>query len=89
MENEISKIKIWLPFSEILRNFEYRAQIPKMVKEKESVDTVNLQDDPTIMFGPRVENADDEEDVPLFYFSLRIHDMYLHNTMLDSGASHN
>ena len=51
--------------------------------------TVNLQDDkPTILFGPRVENQD-EDEVPPFYISLRIHNMFLHNTMLDSRASHN
>ena len=52
-------------------------------------DIVNLQDDkPTILFGPRVENQG-EDEVPPFYISLRIHNMFLHNTMLDSGASHN
>ena len=29
------------------------------------------------------------EDVPSFYISLRIHDMFLHNVMFDSSASHN
>jgi hypothetical protein len=29
------------------------------------------------------------EDVPPFYVSLKIHDLTLHNAMLDSGASHN
>ena len=52
-------------------------------------DTMNLEDDnPTILFGPRVENQDKDE-VPPFYINLRIHNMFLHNTMLDSGASHN
>ena len=51
--------------------------------------TVNLQDDkPTIRFGPRVENQD-EDEVPRFYISLRIHNMFLHSTMLDFGTSHN
>ena len=52
-------------------------------------DTVNLHDDkPTIIFGTRVENQD-EDEVPPFYISLRIHNMFLCNTMLDSRASHN
>ena len=52
-------------------------------------DTMNLQDDkPTIMFGHRVENKD-EDEVPPFYINLIIHNMFLHNTMLDSWASHN
>ena len=52
-------------------------------------DTLELRDDaPTIFLGPRIEDMD-EEDVPPFYVSLYIHDMILHNAMLDSGASHN
>ena len=58
-----------------------------------SFDILNLQDDyPMILFGPRVENkGHDKEDgdVPPFYISLNIHEMILHNVMLDSGASHN
>jgi hypothetical protein len=41
------------------------------------------------MFGPRVEETSDEECIPPFYASLKIHDLNLHNAMLDSGASHN
>lgn len=59
-----------------------------MLKFEDSSNTVNLQDDkPTIMFGPRVENS--QEDVPPFYISLRIHNLFLHNDMLHSGASLN
>ena len=96
LENEISKIKISLPFNEILRNFEYGAQLIKMLKIEEvsissnmqnlsNSDTVNLQDDkPSILFGPIVESQD-EDEVPPFYIRLRIHNMFLHNTMLDYG----
>jgi hypothetical protein len=60
-----------------------------MLKFEDSLDTVNLQDDkPTIIFVPRVESLE-EDDVPPFYISLRIHNLFLHNAMLDSGASHN
>jgi len=31
----------------------------------------------------------DIEEVPPFYINLKIHDMTLHNAMLDSGTSHN
>ena len=52
-------------------------------------DILNQQEDhPTIFLGPRVEDEQNEE-VPPFYVSLNIHDMTLHNAMLDSGASHN
>ena len=50
---------------------------------------MNLQDDrPTILFGPHVDEPSDEY-IPLFYVSLSIHNVILHNTMLDLGASHN
>ena len=52
-------------------------------------DFVNIEDDnPTILFGPRVEPSD-EDEVPPFYVTLKIHDQNLHNAMIDTGASHN
>ena len=48
------------------------------------------EDNPTIILGSKIDNMDNEdEEVPPFYMSLNIHDMVLHNAMLDSGASHN
>jgi hypothetical protein len=53
-------------------------------------DTVNLTDDqPELMFGPEVDGRDDTGDVTPFYISLNIHNLILHNAMLDSGAYHN
>ena len=37
------------------------------------------------MFGPSSLKS---EDVPPFYISLTIHDMFLHNAMFDLGVSH-
>ena len=52
-------------------------------------DTISLQDDsPTILFSPRME-PNDEDEVPPFYVTLKIHEQNLHNSMIDSGASHN
>ena len=31
----------------------------------------------------------DDDEAPAFYLSLNVHDMIVHNAMLDSGASHN
>ena len=41
------------------------------------------------MFGPWAQAALKSKDVPPFYISLTIHDMFLHNVIFDSGASHN
>ena len=51
-------------------------------------DSLNLQEErPMVVFGPHVEEID--PSTPPFYVSLVIHDLLLHNCMLDSGASHN
>jgi hypothetical protein len=50
--------------------------------------SVNLQDEkPTVILGPLVEDRNDSS--PPLYTSLNIHDMVLHNCLMDSGASHN
>ena len=41
------------------------------------------------MFGPWAQASLRSEDVPPFYISLTIYDMFLHNAMFDSGASNN
>ena len=52
-------------------------------------DILEVNDDaPIIVFGSKIENGD-EDEVPPFYLSLNVHDMVVHNVMLDSGASHN
>lgn len=53
-------------------------------------DMVNIEDDqPELIFGPAIDDQSGDSDVPPFYLSLRIHQHILHNSMLDSGASHN
>jgi hypothetical protein len=47
-------------------------------------DTVNLADDrPELLFGPEVDGQTDNGIVAPFYISLNIHDLILHNAMLD------
>ena len=91
-KSEVAKIKISLPFDEICINEEYRNQLIKMLKLDDKFnfsDLVNLQDDnPTILFGPRMEPNDDNY-VPPFYVTFKAHDLNLHNSMFDFGASHN
>jgi hypothetical protein len=55
-ESEMAKIKIFVPFNELIKNRKYRNHIIKMLKTEHASDTLNVQDDhPTILFGPRVE----------------------------------
>jgi hypothetical protein len=89
-ENEMAKIKIYVPFNELIKKGEYRDHIIKMLNIGGTPDTLNVHGDhPAILFGPRVEEMGDTEGVPPFYVSLKVHDITLHNAMLDSGASHN
>jgi len=41
------------------------------------------------MFGPWAQASLKSKDIPPFYINLKIHDMFLHNAMFDSSASHN
>jgi hypothetical protein len=53
-------------------------------------DTINVTDDqPELLFRPKVDGKIDNTIVSHFYISLNIHDKILHNAMLDSSASQN
>jgi hypothetical protein len=57
---------------------------------EESPNTLKIQDDhPAILFGMLMEKSGDVDDVHPFYVSIKIHDMTLHNAMLDLVTSHN
>ena len=45
LQSEFSKIKIVVPFNEILSIPEYRRHLSKMIKSEETFDTLNLHDD--------------------------------------------
>ena len=90
LENEIYKIKISVPITELVTQNVYRGHILKALNIEDVHDTVNLSDDkPELLFGPNIEGKFQEGTTPPFYISLKIHDNILHNAMLDSVASHN
>ena len=90
LESEIARIKISVPLSELATQDVYKGQILKALNLSENDDSVNLNDDqPALLFGPKIEGKFHEGVVPPFYISLNIHDNILHNAMHDSGASHN
>jgi hypothetical protein len=90
-ENEIHKIKIHVPFLELIKNKEFKKYLSKMLQPESSpnaIDSINMQDEKKIVIlGPLIEDRDDSS--PPFYTSLNIHDKVLHNCLMDSGASHN
>jgi len=62
----------------------------KALKVGEGTNTINLVDDkPELLFGLEVEGKPQDGNVPPFYVSLNILDKILHNSTLNSGASHN
>jgi hypothetical protein len=96
-------VKIPIPLSELMSKYAYRSQVIKALSIEPDIsmkaltigsmnhsNTVNLTDDQLeLMFGPEVDGQTDNGDVAPFYISLNIHDLILHNSMLDSSASHN
>jgi hypothetical protein len=90
-ENEIQKIKIPVPFLELVKNEEFKRYLSNMLQldsSYNSIDSMNLEDKkPIVILGHLVEDRDDSS--PTFYTSLNIHDKLLHNWLMDSGASHN
>jgi ribonuclease HI len=90
-ESEIKKIKIPVPFLELIKNEEFKRYISKMLEPEpssNSTNSVNLQDEkPVVILGTLAKDRDDSS--PPLYTSLNIHDKFLHNCLMDSGASHN
>jgi hypothetical protein len=103
LEGELAKVKIPIPLSELMDKDAYHSQVIKALTIEPDIgmkaltigstnhsDTMNLTDDQhELLFGPEVDGRDDNGDVAPFYINLNIHDLILHNAMLDSGASHN
>ena len=78
------------PLSELAKHEVYRSQISGSLKIYVNKDSVNVFDDqPELIFGPKVNGKIAKGQVPPFYVGLNIHEKILHNAMFDSGASHN
>ena len=76
--------------TELVKNDIYKSTINETLNMNDGEDAINLNDDqPELIFGPDVNGKNLDGSIPSFYISLTIHDQILHNTMLDSRASHN
>ena len=95
LENELCKIKIPMPFTELIRNPCYKNSVLKMIGSANSqvpTDTVNLhEENPKIFVGSALaeKTENDASASPPFYITLTIHEQMIHNFLLDSEASHN
>ena len=87
---EVSKLKILVPLTELIKHETYKTQINQTLNLAENGEYVNLFDDqPELIFGPNVNGKPLEGGIPPFYISLGVHEKILHNAMLDFGASYN
>ena len=94
-ENELCKMNIPVPFTELMKNPCYINPVLKMIGATANQipsNTVNLQEDhPRIFIGSTLADKieSDSNSSPPFYITLTIHDQMIHNCLLDFGASHN
>ena len=52
LENEISKLKVSVPLTEIVKNDHYKVQVSKFLRFDQMSDMVNVSDDhPELLFG--------------------------------------
>lgn len=86
---ELNKIKIPVPLLELLKNPAYRESFKYLLQPSLSPNSVNIEDvHPTIFLGSHAQDQNDDNSPP-FYLSLNIHHNFLHNYLLDYGASYN
>ena len=80
LENELGKIKIPMPFTELMKNPSYKESVLKMIgpaNNQPLSDTVNLQEEnPNIFIGSALaEKTENEAGAsPPFYITLTFHD---------------
>lgn len=90
LETKISKLKVSIPLTELVKNSHYKSDIVKMMKVDPMSNMVNVEDDqPELIFCPTIDGQSEDSEVHPFSLSLRIHQYIFHNSMLDSEGSHN
>ena len=95
LENELGKIKIPFPFTELMKNPSYKESVLEMIGSANNQplsDTVNLQEEnPKIFIGSDLAKKTENEASasPRFYITLTIYEQMIHNYLLDLGESHN
>ena len=73
LENEIAKLKVSIPLTELMKNNNYKGQVSKILNLDPLSDMVNVEDDqPELIFGPTLEGQSQDSDVAPFYISLRL-----------------
>ena len=95
LESELGKIKIPMPFTQLIKNPSYKESVLKMIGSANNhpmSNIVNLQEEnPKVFIGSALAEKTENEAgaLPPFYVTLTVHEQMIHNYLLDSGASHN
>ena len=56
LENEIAKLKVSIPLTELMKNNSYKSQVSKILNVDPLSDMVNVEDDqPELIFGLALE----------------------------------
>jgi len=56
LENEIAKLKVSIPLTELMKNNSYKGQVSKILNLDPLSDMVNVEDDrPELIFGPALK----------------------------------
>lgn len=91
LQKGLDKVNIYVPLTEFLKQPAYKIHIFDFMDVSHvtsTQDILNLWEDRlVVMFGLCMEEQD--PSTPPFYVTLVIHDLLLHNSMIDSGTSHN
>ena len=74
LDTKISKLKVFIPLTKLVKNNQYNSHVAKMLKVYPLSDMMNLEDDdPKLIFGLAIDGKLEDSKVPPFYLSLRIH----------------
>lgn len=86
LQKELEKLKIVVPLTKLLKQPIYKAQMSQFMSSPTTTplqESLNLQEEmPMVVFGPHVEEYD--PSTPPLCVNLVIHELLLHNFMLDS-----
>ena len=56
LENEISKLKVSIPLTELVKNYQYKSYVAKILELYPMLDMVNVEDDqPKLLFDPAID----------------------------------
>ena len=74
LETKISKLKVLIHLTELVKNNQYKSHVSKMLKVDPLSDMVNVEDDqPELICAPAIDGQLEDNKVHLLYLSLRIH----------------